>query len=132
MLLLFRLLETALAQAGLVNAAHCEGFGAELNDCVFYALVFDECQAVDLIKKELDAANILPVSQIGVLRGERWQCVHPHPEINLGLILCDERREAQAERFKYRSGAKLADLKTKLAQSEQQPPPEPGTEASGK
>jgi hypothetical protein len=101
--LLCRVLELALLRDGLMQEGSCGILAAELNDCIFLALVSNATAAADTIMPELKAAGLLPFCQIGILEETSWRCVHPSSEVRLNWLMDGERielaKQIQADRL---------------------------------
>jgi len=97
--LLHRYLELALLAEDLTREECCGGSGAELNDCIFLALVTDPNAAADTLKRALGRVGLLPYAQIGVSEGDNWRCIYPSSACRMGWLMNTERLEHASEQF---------------------------------
>jgi hypothetical protein len=98
-LLLFRVLEAALARDGIERYGPGGRLGP-LNDCIIVITVHDPEQAIQTIKTELERVPLRPVCQIGISDDAGWRCVYPSSEVKMDWLLDPERQELYSSQFR--------------------------------
>ena len=106
-MLLRRLLELTLLRAELISEA-MESCAGPLNDCMMFFCVRDQAAAIEAIKEELIRLRMLPHSQIAILDGASWRCIHPSGNTRMEWLMDIERYEAYAEQREQLSAEKRA------------------------